>query len=224
MHSKTTIQPRNKQDKESKEKDNNTKKCSPSSVQLDLLWGRDWSLQSTINEFLQRDTNGLQEISFNKLTKNNPNFYPFSQSHQWTRHSMIFTHPRCLQCFPTQENLTTKTLNPKVTSFVIQVSLSSSSPSKSAKKHLNSTLQPSKSCHVFPNRDTFGAYDPRYDQPYPQNLPSKPKIVSRFPKIVSRLDTLQNMLTALQKSWHASQIVSRFQVFPTSQFWSQLQH
>jgi len=40
-----------------------TKKCSPSSVQLDLLWGRDWSLQSTINEFLQRDTNGLQEIS-----------------------------------------------------------------------------------------------------------------------------------------------------------------
>ena len=25
--------------------------------------------------------NGLQEISFNKLTKNNPNFYPFSQSH-----------------------------------------------------------------------------------------------------------------------------------------------
>jgi len=31
---------------------------------------------------------------------------------------MIFTHPRCLQCFPTQENLTTKTLNPKVLSFV----------------------------------------------------------------------------------------------------------
>jgi len=35
-----------------------------------------------INEFLQKDTNGLQEISFNKLTMNNPNFYSFSQSHQ----------------------------------------------------------------------------------------------------------------------------------------------
>jgi len=26
--------------------------------------------------------NGLQEINFNKLIKNYPNFYPFSQSHQ----------------------------------------------------------------------------------------------------------------------------------------------
>jgi hypothetical protein len=103
---------------------------------------------------------------------------------------MVKSHyPRCLQCFPTQEILTTKTLNPKVTSFVIQVSLSSSSPSKSAKKHLYSSLQLSKSCHVCPNRDTFDTYDPRYDQPYPENVPSKPKIVSRFPKIVPRLYT-----------------------------------
>jgi len=44
---------------------------------------------------------------------------------------MVKSHyPRCLQCFQTQENLTTKTLNPKVTSFVIQVSLSSSYISK----------------------------------------------------------------------------------------------
>jgi hypothetical protein len=45
-----------------------------------------------------------------------------------------------------------------------------------------------KSCHVLPNRDTVGAYDPRYDQPYPENVPSKLKIVSRFPKIMSRLN------------------------------------
>jgi hypothetical protein len=121
---------------------------------------------------------------------------------------MIFTHPRCLQCFPTQENLTTKTLNPKVPSFAVPSFSLFKLSFKICKEHLNSTLQPSKSCHVFPNRDTFGAYDPRYDQPYPQNLPSKPKIVSRFPKIVSRLDTLQNMLTAqenrdtLAKSCH----------------------
>ena len=102
---------------------------------------------------------------------------------------MVKSHyPRCLQCFPTQENLTTKILNPKVTSFVIQVSLSSSSPSKSAQKHLYSSFQLSKSCHVLPNRDTFGAYDLRYNQLYPEHVPNKPKIVTRFPKIVSRLN------------------------------------
>ena len=112
---------------------------------------------------------------------------------------MVRSHyPSCLQCFPTQENLTTKTLNPKVTSVVFQDFLSSSSSSKSAKKHLHNSLQLSKLCHVFPNCDTFGAYNPRYDQPYPENVPNKPKIVSCFPKIVSRLDTLQNHAHCLE--------------------------
>ena len=111
---------------------------------------------------------------------------------------MVKSHyPRCLQCFPTQENLTTKTLNPKVTSFVIQVSLNSSSPSKTAKKHLYSSLQLSKSCHDWPNRDTVGVYDPRYDQPYPENVSSMPKIVPQLSKIVSRLNLQKTMLTAL---------------------------
>ena len=105
-----------------------------------------------------------------------------------------FHSPMCLQCFPTQENLPRKTLNPKVTSFVFSSFSPKASPSKSAKKHLNSTQTQSKSCHNLPNRDTADAYD----QPYPQNVSSKSKIVSRFPEIVSRLDTLQNMLTALQ--------------------------
>jgi len=108
---------------------------------------------------------------------------------------MIFTHSRCLQCFPTQENLTTKTFNPKVPSFAVpSFSLLKFSllHFKNELKHLNSTQTPSKSCHVLPNRDTVGAYD----QPYPQNVPSKLKTVSRFSKIMSRLDTLQNMFTA----------------------------
>jgi len=41
VHNKTTVQPKNKQDKESKEKITTPRSCSPSSVQLDLLWGRD---------------------------------------------------------------------------------------------------------------------------------------------------------------------------------------
>ena len=143
--------------------------------------------------------NGLQEISLNKLTKNKPNFYPFSQSHQRTRHSMIFTHPRCLQRFSTEENLTTKTLNPKVPSFAVpSFSLFNLSlfHFKNELKQLNSTQTPSKSCHVLQNRDTVGAYGPRCDQPYLENVPNKLKIVSRFPNIVSRLSTLKNMLTA----------------------------
>jgi len=146
-----------------------------------------------VKEFLQRDTNGLQEISFNKLTMNNPDFYPFSQSYQWTKHSMIFTHPRCLQCFPTQVNSNQRPSTLKLPPLISQVFLSWSSLSLSSfeneLKHLNSTQTLSKLCHVLPNRDTFGAYDPRYDQPYSENLSSKPKIVSHFPKIVSRLDT-----------------------------------
>jgi len=123
--------------------------------------------------------------------------------------SMVRSHyPRCLQCFPTQENLATKTLNPKVTSFVIQVSLSSSSPSKSAKKHLNSQLQPSKSCHVLPNRDTIGAYDPRYDQLYPEKHAQQVKNRVTFFQNRDTIEHLENLLSAqpnrdtLMKSCH----------------------
>jgi len=83
--------------------------------------------------------------------KTKPNFYSFSQSHQWRRHSIIFIHPKCLHCFPTQENLATKTLNPKVPSFVVpsfslfRLSLFSF---KNELKHLNNTHTPSKLCHV----------------------------------------------------------------------------
>jgi len=59
-----------------------------------------------------------KKLAWTSSIRTNLNFYSFSQSHKWTRHSMIFTHPMCVQCFPTQENLTTKTLKPKVTSFV----------------------------------------------------------------------------------------------------------
>ena len=99
---------------------------------------------------------------------------------------MVKSHyPRCLQCFPTQENLTTKTLNPKVTSFVnLSFSLFNLS-SKSKQKHLYSTQAQAKSCHDLPKCVTIDAYDPRYDKAYPKNVPNMPKIVSRLLKIVS---------------------------------------
>jgi len=111
---------------------------------------------------------------------------------------MIFTHPQCFQCFPTQENLTIKTLNPKVPSFAVPSFSLFKLSVKICKEHLYSSLQLTKSCHVLPNRNTVGAYNPRYDQPYPENVPNKPKIVSCFPKIVSRLDTLQNHAHCLE--------------------------
>jgi len=56
VHSKTTFQPKNKQDKESIEKITTPRNVHQVRSNNDLLWRRDWSLQSTINEFLQRDT------------------------------------------------------------------------------------------------------------------------------------------------------------------------
>ena len=121
---------------------------------------------------------------------------------------MVESHyPRCLECFSTQENVTTKTLNPKVTSFVIQVSLSSSSPSKTAQKHLYSSIQLSKMCHVFPNCDTVGAYD----QPYHENVPDKLKIMTR-------LDTLQNMLSTLLNRDTPMKSCHDFSVSPNHKF------
>jgi len=64
---------------------------------------------------------------------------------------MIFTHPRCLQCFLTQENLTTKTLNFKVTSFVLLQRFFSQKPKNEA---FYSVLQMSKSATEQSNSAT----------------------------------------------------------------------
>jgi len=67
---------------------------------------------------------GYKKLSFNKLTKNKLNFYPFFQSHQCTRHSMIFIQPRCLQCFPTQENFNRRPSTLELPPLIYQVFLS----------------------------------------------------------------------------------------------------
>jgi len=73
-----------------------TKDCWPSSVQLDLIWGRDWSIPSTIKEFLQRDTNELQEISTrahkeqNLISTHFPNLKN-EQDTQWFHSPKVFT-------------------------------------------------------------------------------------------------------------------------------------
>jgi len=72
VHNKTTIQSKNKQDEESKRKDNNTKKCSLSSVQLNYFGGEIVLSNPLSMSSYKEIQNGLQEISFNKLTKNNP--------------------------------------------------------------------------------------------------------------------------------------------------------
>lgn len=69
-----------------------------------------------------------------------------------------------------------------------------------------------KTCHDLPNRDTVDAYDPRYDQPYPQNMSSKPKIVT-FSRNRVTIGHPSKHAHIIAKSWHAIQIVSRFGTF-----------
>jgi len=110
---------------------------------------------------------------------------------------MVKSHyPRCLQCFPTQENLTTKTLNPKVTSLVIQVSLTSSSPSKSAQKHLYSSVQRSKIVSRFVKSWHGWCVRPKVRPTLSWKRAQQAENRVTFFQNVSRLETLQNMLSA----------------------------
>jgi len=81
---------------------------------------------------------------------------------------MIFTFQGVFDVSLTQENLPTKTLNPKVSSFVIP-SFSPLSPlQKSEVKHLNSTHRQSKSRHAKKNRATISNVRPKVLRPYPE--------------------------------------------------------
>jgi len=82
VHSKTTIESKNKQDKESREKYQHQEMFTQFGPTMTYSGGEiDLSNPLSMSSYKEIQ-NGLQEISFNKLTKNNPNFYPFSQSHQ----------------------------------------------------------------------------------------------------------------------------------------------
>ena len=71
MHNKITIEPKNKQDKENREKITTPKNVYPVQSNNDLLWGGIELYNPLSMSSLQRDTKWLQEINFNKLSKNN---------------------------------------------------------------------------------------------------------------------------------------------------------
>jgi len=79
VHSKTTIQPKNKQDKENIEKITTQRNVHPVRSNMTYSGGEiDLSNPLSMSSYKEIQ-NKLQEISFNKLTKNYPNFYPFFQ-------------------------------------------------------------------------------------------------------------------------------------------------
>jgi len=71
VHNKITIEPKNKQDKENREKITTPKNVYPVQSNNDLLWGGIELYNPLSMSSLQRDTKWLQEINFNKLSKNN---------------------------------------------------------------------------------------------------------------------------------------------------------
>jgi len=71
VHNKITIKPKNKQDKENREKITTPKNVYPVQSNNDLLWGGIELYNPLSMSSLQRDTKWLQEINFNKLSKNN---------------------------------------------------------------------------------------------------------------------------------------------------------
>jgi len=121
---------------------------------------------------------------------------------------MIFTHPRCLQCFPTQENSNQRPSTLKLPPLISQVFLSWSSLSKSTKNTYIAVF----SCQ---NRATFCQIVTRLLRTTQgtTNLTLKTCPASRK----SCHDwTLRKHAHDIAKSWHACKIVSRFSFFTDS--------
>ena len=71
----------------------------PVSINLSYIWGREQLSNPLSKSSYKEITNGLQEISTIAHKEQEPNFYPFFQSHKWTSYSMIFTH-KVITMFP----------------------------------------------------------------------------------------------------------------------------
>ena len=115
---------------------------------------------------------------------------------------MVKSHyPRCLQCFPTQENLTTKTLNPKVTSFVIQVSLTSSSLQNLQRNTYIVNSNRHNGAAPVNNRVTIQAYDTRYNGLIQKSCHASTKSCHDFPP-AETIHSAKKIATRLPKSCH----------------------
>jgi len=124
---------------------------------------------------------------------------------------MIFTHPRCLQCFPTQENSNQRPSTLKLPPLIFQVFLSWSALSLSPLQNLQ------RNTYIVPcncqNRVTFCQIVTRLVRTIQgtTNLILKTWLASRNRVTIGH--PAKHAL-GIAKSWHAPQIVSRFQVFP----------
>ena len=80
-----------------KERNKHTKDCWPSSVQYDLIWGREQLSNPLSKRSYKEITNELQEISTRAHNEQNLiSTHFFSQSHQKNKTLNDFHFPRCL--------------------------------------------------------------------------------------------------------------------------------
>ena len=126
---------------------------------------------------------------------------------------MIFTHPRCLQCFPTQENSNQRPSTLKLSPLISQVFLSwtfFSLPLQNELKHLNSAQWQTKSRHASEKSHHGCRVRPKVRQPYPE-------IASRLHKLRHDFAFSRNHPFCQQNRATPLKIAPPFWVFTTSQ-------
>ena len=129
---------------------------------------------------------------------------------------MNFHSPKCFDVSLTQENLHTKTINWKVPSFAIQVSLPLTLTQKTEVKHLNNTQEQTESRHARKESRRDSNVLPKTQQPYPEIASRQSRIASRFCFRRQPLFCQENRGTPLK-------IAPRFWRFTESQFWVKFQ-
>jgi len=156
-----------------KERNKRTKDCWPSSVQYDIIWGREQLYNPLSKSSSKEITNWLQEISTRAHKEQNLISTHFSQFHQWTKHSMIFTLQGDYNVSQRKRTSLQRHLTLKLPPLYYQVSLSKATCKTWRNKPFivfrKTRIRPPNEAHRPPNSFSYTVRK----QPYPLIRPLK---------------------------------------------------